>query len=47
MIANDADYNRSHMLVHQAKRLASPCLMVTHHDAQEFPSIRMPSPVIF
>ncbi|CAG8513683.1 4054_t:CDS:10 [Diversispora eburnea] len=39
VIANDADAKRSHMLVHQAKRLKSPCLMVTNHDAVQFPGI--------
>jgi multisite-specific tRNA:(cytosine-C5)-methyltransferase len=44
LIANDADYKRSHMLVHQLKRLSSPNLMVTNHDATMFPSIRVPNP---
>lgn len=39
LIANDADPARSHMLVKQTKRLNSPCLMVTNHEAQLFPSI--------
>lgn len=39
MIANDANPNRSYMLVKQAKRLQSPCLMVTNHDAQSFPQL--------
>ncbi|KAI8904638.1 S-adenosyl-L-methionine-dependent methyltransferase [Powellomyces hirtus] len=39
VIANDADQNRCYMLVKQAKRLQSPCLMVTNHEAQQFPSI--------
>ncbi|KAJ3090319.1 tRNA (cytosine(34)-C(5))-methyltransferase [Quaeritorhiza haematococci] len=39
VIANDADYRRSHMLVHQVKRLQSPCLVITNHDAQRFPYI--------
>ncbi|KAI8817926.1 cytosine(34)-C(5)-methyltransferase [Fimicolochytrium jonesii] len=39
VIANDADQARSYMLVKQAKRLQSPCLMVTNHDAQQFPAI--------
>lgn len=37
VIANDADNKRCYMLVHQAKRLNSPCLMVTNHDASIFP----------
>ncbi|KAL6715109.1 tRNA (cytosine-5-)-methyltransferase ncl1 [Lecanora helva] len=43
VIANDADYRRSHMLIHQMKRLNSPNLIVTNHDATMFPSIRLPS----
>ena len=32
VIANDMEYKRCHLLVHQAKRLHSPALIVTHHD---------------
>ncbi|CAG8476667.1 3456_t:CDS:2 [Acaulospora colombiana] len=39
VIANDADPRRSYTLVHQTKRLRSPCLMVTNHDATQFPGI--------
>lgn len=42
LIANDADYKRCHMLVHQLKRLSSPNLIVSNHDATQFPSIRLP-----
>lgn len=42
LIANDADYKRSHMLVHQLKRLSSPNLLVTNHDATLFPAIKLP-----
>lgn len=42
LIANDADYKRSHLLVHQMKRLNSPNLIITNHDATMFPSIRLP-----
>ncbi|KOS17817.1 Multisite-specific tRNA:(cytosine-C(5))-methyltransferase [Escovopsis weberi] len=44
LIANDADYKRGHLLVHQLKRLSSPNLLVTNHDATQFPSIRLPQP---
>ena len=44
LIANDMDYKRSHMLIHQLKRLSSPNMIVTHHDATMFPSIRIPNP---
>lgn len=43
LIANDADYKRAHMLIHQMKRLNSPNLIVTNHDATIFPSIKLPS----
>ncbi|GKT47233.1 multisite-specific tRNA:(cytosine-C(5))-methyltransferase trm4a [Colletotrichum spaethianum] len=43
LIANDADYKRGHMLVHQLKRLGSPNLLVTNHDATQYPAIKLPS----
>ncbi|KAL8660224.1 MAG: hypothetical protein Q9226_000026 [Calogaya cf. arnoldii] len=43
VIANDADYKRAHMLIHQTKRLNSPNLLVTNHDATMYPSIKLPS----
>ncbi|KAL9615871.1 MAG: hypothetical protein Q9160_009192 [Pyrenula sp. 1 TL-2023] len=43
LIANDVDYRRAHMLVHQVKRLSSPNIIVTNHDATAFPSIKLPS----
>ena len=43
LIANDADYKRAHMLIHQMKRLNSPNLIVTNHDATLFPSIKLSS----
>ena len=43
LIANDVDYKRAHMLVHQVKRLSSPNIIVTNHDATVFPSIKIPS----
>lgn len=39
VIANDADQKRAYLLVHQAKRLSSPCLLVTNNDASSFPRI--------
>ncbi|KAK0619910.1 S-adenosyl-L-methionine-dependent methyltransferase [Immersiella caudata] len=44
LIANDADYKRSHMLIHQLKRLSSPNMIVTNHDATMYPPIRIPNP---
>ncbi|KAK4156861.1 mitochondrial GTPase [Chaetomidium leptoderma] len=43
LIANDADYKRSHMLIHQLKRLSSPNMIVTNHDATMYPSLRIPN----
>lgn len=43
LVANDVDYKRAQMLVHQVKRLNSPNLIVTNHDATMFPSIQLPS----
>lgn len=43
LVANDVNYQRAQMLVHQVKRLNSPNLIVTNHDATMFPSIEMPS----
>ncbi|CCE86434.1 Piso0_004923 [Millerozyma farinosa CBS 7064] len=40
VLANDSDYKRSHMLVHQVKRLNSPNFLVVNHDAQLFPRVR-------
>ncbi|CAO3611220.1 unnamed protein product [Cunninghamella echinulata] len=39
VVANDADYKRSQLLVHQLKRLQSPCFMATNHDGSQFPNI--------
>ncbi|KAM7195647.1 mitochondrial GTPase [Naviculisporaceae sp. PSN 640] len=44
LIANDADYKRGHMLVHQLKRLSSPNMIVTNHDATMYPALRVPNP---
>ena len=43
VVANDVDYKRSHLLIHQTKRLNSPNIIVTNHDATQFPSIRISS----
>ncbi|KAL8910741.1 MAG: hypothetical protein Q9171_003987 [Xanthocarpia ochracea] len=43
VVANDVDYKRAHMLIHQTKRLNSPNLIVTNHDATMYPSIKLPS----
>ena len=43
LVANDVNYQRAQMLIHQVKRLNSPNLVVTNHDATMFPSIELPS----
>jgi tRNA (cytosine34-C5)-methyltransferase len=42
VVANDADRERAHMLVHRTKALGSPSLLVTHYEAQSFPNIFHP-----
>ncbi|XP_055694832.1 tRNA (cytosine(34)-C(5))-methyltransferase [Lutzomyia longipalpis] len=39
VIANDIDNSRCYMLVHQAKRLNSPCFLVTNEDSERFPDL--------
>ncbi|QPG74875.1 hypothetical protein FOA43_002211 [Brettanomyces nanus] len=41
VMANDSDYRRSYMLVHQIKRLNSPSYVIVNHDAQMFPKVRL------
>nr|XP_019005307.1 multisite-specific tRNA:(cytosine-C5)-methyltransferase [Kwoniella mangroviensis CBS 8507]OCF68768.1 multisite-specific tRNA:(cytosine-C5)-methyltransferase [Kwoniella mangroviensis CBS 8507] len=41
LIANDSDYKRTHMLVHQTGRMPSRGLIVTNFDASLFPSIKL------
>lgn len=41
IVANDLDNKRCYMLVHQAKRLNSPCLIITNNDAANFPNIKI------
>ncbi|RZF43293.1 hypothetical protein LSTR_LSTR001554 [Laodelphax striatellus] len=38
IIGNDIDNSRCYMLVHQAKRLNSPCVIVTNHDSTNMPN---------
>lgn len=44
MIANDLDNNRCYMLVHQAKRLNSPLVLITNHDASLLPNFVTTNP---
>lgn len=39
VVANDIDNNRCYMLVHQAKRLNSPCCLITNADSAVFPNL--------
>lgn len=39
IIANDADFKRAYMLVHQTRRHQSPALIITNHEAQFFPGV--------
>ncbi|XP_037385534.1 RNA cytosine C(5)-methyltransferase NSUN2 isoform X1 [Talpa occidentalis] len=41
VIANDVDNKRCYLLVHQAKRLGSPCIMVVNHDASSIPRLQI------
>jgi 16S rRNA C967 or C1407 C5-methylase (RsmB/RsmF family) len=40
VIANDSDYKRAYMLVHQMRRINSPALFISCCDAKFFPLIR-------
>lgn len=42
VVANDVDAQRCNLLVHQTKRMQSPALLVTNHDASGFPLICKP-----
>ncbi|XP_076173913.1 tRNA (cytosine(34)-C(5))-methyltransferase Nsun2 [Ptiloglossa arizonensis] len=44
VIANELDHNRCYMLVHQAKRLNSPVILITNHDASELPNLMFTKP---
>ncbi|KAI5067305.1 hypothetical protein GOP47_0017833 [Adiantum capillus-veneris] len=40
VVANDVDVQRCHLLIHQTKRMCSPNVAVTNHEAQHFPGLR-------
>lgn len=42
VMANDIDIKRAYMLVHQSKRIGSPALIVTCHEAQHIPYVGAP-----
>ena len=41
MLANDSDYKRANMLVHQSARFHSTAMMVTNLDASLFPTLKI------
>lgn len=44
IVANDIDRKRCYMLVHQVKRLQSPCVILTEEDASTYPRLFTSSP---
>lgn len=44
VVANDVDNSRCYMLVHQAKRLNSPCIIITNHDSAVMPNFKITDP---
>ena len=40
VVANDLDNKRCYMMVHQVKRLQSPCCIIINHDASCLPNMR-------
>ncbi|XP_024545501.1 tRNA (cytosine(34)-C(5))-methyltransferase [Selaginella moellendorffii] len=40
VIANDLNVQRCHLLIHQTKRMCSPNILVTNHEAQHFPGLK-------
>eukprot|EP00894_Picocystis_sp_ML_P001080 jgi/Pico_ML_1/51597/g2595.t1 len=40
VVANDSDIKRCNLLIHQTKRMNSPCLVVTNHEAQSYPMVK-------
>ncbi|KMT08571.1 hypothetical protein BVRB_6g138510 [Beta vulgaris subsp. vulgaris] len=41
VVANDVDVQRSNLLIHQTKRMCTANLIVTNHEAQDFPGCRL------
>ncbi|KAK7505251.1 hypothetical protein BaRGS_00003413 [Batillaria attramentaria] len=41
VVANDKDPKRCYLMVHQVKRLSSPCFMIVNQDASTFPRLRI------
>lgn len=42
VVANDVEYKRCHLMMHQVKRLQSPLCVVLNHDATVFPNVLLP-----
>jgi 16S rRNA methyltransferase RsmB/F len=42
VIANDVDSKRCNLLTHQTKRMCSSSLIITNHEAQNFPMVPIP-----
>ncbi|CAN8314744.1 unnamed protein product [Cochlearia groenlandica] len=40
VVANDVDFQRSNLLIHQTKRMCTANLIVTNHEGQQFPGCR-------
>ena len=47
VVANDVDLKRCNLLTHQTKRANSPTLLVTNHEAQNYPIIKGPRGEVF
>lgn len=41
VIANDMEPQRCNLLVHQTRRMNSPALLVTNHDASTYPAFKL------
>ncbi|VVB09736.1 unnamed protein product [Arabis nemorensis] len=41
VVANDVDFQRSNLLIHQTKRMCTANLIVTNHEGQQFPGCRL------
>ncbi|KAJ4902772.1 S-adenosyl-L-methionine-dependent methyltransferases superfamily protein [Raphanus sativus] len=44
VVANDVDFQRSNLLIHQTKRMCTANLIVTNHEGQQFPGCRLKGP---
>lgn len=50
VVANDINYNRAAMLIHQVQRISTVGMMVVNHSAQHFPTFKYsqdPSPEVW